>query len=167
MQILTEQLHPNEPCYGLWEGPEVAPIPGSSNGATGWRWLQKVFVVRGDTIAKHVMDLGHADLYARIQPLFLPNDGADSVSALQFWAEKNRNDTYWADYADEQLAQSTLISDILQQNETLRESVANRSSFGPYQNSPRNGYSLITAERQAKQRRQDRTKKVVTYGSGS
>lgn len=142
----------------------MASIPGSKNGATGWRWLQKVFVVRGDTIAKWVKDYGHADLYEDIQPIFLPADGEVSVDFLQAHAEKNRNDTYWANRAREMQAESTLFTDIIRQNETLRESVANRSTFGPHQVSQRNGYSLVTAERIVKKQRQDRTGRIVTHG---
>lgn len=157
MHYVTQWISPKEPCYGLWEGAEIAPIPGAPNGATDWRWLQKVFVVRGDTIAKHITDFGPADDYEDITPIFLPNEGTDSVAALQALAEKNRRDTYWQTRVKEMLAESTLISDLIEQEEKLHEIIRNRTSIGPVVTVQRNGYDHNVVTRQVSQQRMDRT----------
>lgn len=161
MHIITDTVHPNEPCYGLWEGAEMAPVPGGENGAQDWRWIQKVFVVRGDTIAKYITDLGPADDYELITPIFLPNEGTDSVATLQAMAEKNRHDTYWQTRAKEQLEASTLISDLIEQEQKIHEVIRNQTVSGPYVTNQRNGWSRVTSQRNFKQRRQERTGKVV------
>ena len=161
MHYVTDSVSPNEPCYGLWEGYEVAPIPGAPNGASDWRWIQKVFVVRGDTIAKHITDMGPADAFEMITPIFIPNEGTDSVAVLQAMAEKNRHDTYWQTRAQEQLAESTLISDLIEQEQKIHAVIHNRTSNGPYVTNQRNGWSRVTTQRNFKERRQQRTGKVV------
>ena len=157
MQIITTHLDPDEPSFGLWEGPEVAPVPGSVNGETGWRWIQKCFVVREDTIAKYITDLGDADDFEMITPIFLPCHGTDSVGRLQFYAEKNRQDTYWQTRAQEQLASSTLISDMIEQEAKLHEIIRNRTTVGPYVTVQRNGYSHEATIRKFNDRRHERT----------
>lgn len=161
MHYVTNTISPNEPCYGLWEGFEIAPVPGAPNGAKDWRWLQKVFVVRGDMIAKYITDFGPADDFEMITPIFLPNEGTDSVAVLQAMAEKNRHDTYWQTRAAEQLAESTLISDLIEQEAKIHEIIRNRTTSGPYQTNQRNGYSHETTMRNFKERRQQCTGKVV------
>lgn len=162
MHYITTFISPDEPCYGLWEGYEQAPVPGGRNGETGWRWLQKVFVVRGDTISKFITDLGPAEDYEdRITPIFIPNEGTDSVGRLQAMAEKNRHDTYWQTRAAEQLESSTLIADLIEQEAKVHEVIRNRTASGPYQTNQRNGWSHITSMRNFKERRQERTRKVV------
>lgn len=161
MHYVTDSISPNEPCYGLWEGFEIAPVPGAKNGAQDWRWIQKVFVVRGDTISKHVTDFGPADDFEMITPIFIPNEGTDSVAVLQAMAEKNRHDTYWQTRAKEQLESSTLISDLIEQEQKIAAIIRNRTASGPYVTNQRNGYSHTTSMRNFKQRREQRTGKVV------
>lgn len=142
MHIVTNYLDPHEPCYGLWEGYEHAPIPGAANGATGWRWLQKVWVVRDDTIAKYVTDLGPAEDYeGRITPIILPCSGEEEVAAMQWWAEKNRHDTYWQTRAKAQLEESRLVWELVEQQDKIQRIVRNRTSSGPYVTVQRNGYA--------------------------
>ena len=135
MKIVTDHIFPDEPAWGLFEGPRNVP-------RKGFRWVQAVYVIRGDSIAEYLEDLGAAEDYSRAQPIILPSpDGCNTVAQLQEFAEKNRHDTYWANRADEMLAGSTLIKDHLRQFEQDREVVANRSHFGPTVRSQRNGYS--------------------------
>ena len=104
---------PDEPAYGLFEGPRMMPMPRGQQ----WRWIQAVYVVRDDTIAEYVQDLGPAAEYERIQSLLMPSQGENTVAQLREHAEKNRHDTYWADRTDEMLSESTLIQDHLRQLE--------------------------------------------------
>ena len=109
MKIETAVVHPDEPCHGLREEPRMMP------GMIGWRWVQTVFVVRGDAIAAHTTDFGPAEDFANVTPLMMPSFGDDTVAQLREHAEKNRHDTYWQDRAKEQQANSTLIRDAINQ----------------------------------------------------
>lgn len=114
MKIETAFVHPDEPSYGLREEPRLMP---QADGGTAWRWVQTVFVVRGDAIAAHTTDLGPARAFQHVTPLMMPSFGTDTVAQLREHAEKNRQDTYWQERAAEQRANSTLIRDHLAQLE--------------------------------------------------
>ncbi|KKM03509.1 hypothetical protein LCGC14_1773740 [marine sediment metagenome] len=139
MKIPTSYVRPDEPSRGLFEGPRS--IPGK-----GKRWIQAIYVIRDDTIAEYVQDLGSASDYERIQPMFIPGFGDDTVAEVQALAEKNRHDTYWAGRVDEMLAGSTLIEDHLKQLEVNRLAIRNRSQFGPGYTAQRNGYPRAAAK---------------------
>ena len=118
MKIETAIVHPDEPCHGLREEPRMMPGP---NGSQSWRWIQTVFVVRGDTIAAHTRDFGPAEDFAHVTPLMMPSFGDDTVAQLREHAEKNRHDGHWQGRAAEQLANSTLIRDHINQLEMQKE----------------------------------------------
>lgn len=166
MHIVTQWLSPDEPCVALWEGPEVAPIPGAPNGATDWRWVQKVFVVRADTISKHIIDLGAADEYADSTPFACWSGQQDSVAACQAMAEKSRHDHYWAKRREELIQSSTLITDIIEQGEIEWEWMNNRSVLGPTVNVERNAIPMQAVRRGIKDRRQEKTGRII-HGYGS
>ncbi len=160
MRIMTSHIYPNEPCHGLYEGYKLAPVPGELNGAQDWRWIQQVWVIRDDAIACYETDFGSASDYELITPIFLPNEGTDSVAVLQAYAEKNRQDTYWQTRAREMLAESTLISDLIDQEAKIHEIIHNRTSIGPAVTVQRNGYAREVNQRNFKEKRQARTGKV-------
>ncbi len=139
MKIPTRLIHPDEPCYGLCEGPR------------GGRWIQAVYVVRegGDAIAEWTKDYGPVEDFEHIQPLMMPSDGENTVAQLQEWAEKNRHDHYWSHRREEMLAESTLIADVLRQDEERKQQIRNRSVFGPYFRRERNLHS------------QERTRRII------
>ena len=112
MKIETAFVHPDEPCHGLREESRVMPMPDSSQQS---RWVQTVFVVRGDAIAAHTTDYGPAADFKDVTPLMMPSFGDDTVAQLREHAEKNRHDTYWQQRAQAQLAESTLIRDHMNQ----------------------------------------------------
>lgn len=93
-------------------------MPGA-NGSQSWRWVQTVFVIRGDAIAAHTTDYGPAENFESTTPLIMPSFGDDTVAQLREHAERNRHDTYWQERAKAQLAESTLIRDHLNQVEML------------------------------------------------
>ena len=95
-------------------------MPGP-NGSQSWRWVQTVFVVRGDTIAAHTTDYGPAADFAHVTPLHMPSFGENTVAQLREHAEKNRHDTYWNERAKAQRAESTLIRDHIEQIDKVRE----------------------------------------------
>jgi hypothetical protein len=118
MKIETATVHPDEACYGLREEPRIMP---GLNGSSSWRWVQTVFVLRGDAIAAHTTDYGPAKDFQQVTPLMMPSFGDDTVAQLREWAAKNRHDTYWQQRAAEQLANSTLIRDHINQLEMGQE----------------------------------------------
>ena len=94
------------------------PMP---DGSLSWRWVQTVFVVRGDTIAAHTTDYGPAENFEKVTPLFLWSPGdCDTVAQLREHAEKNRHDTYWYDRTQQMKAESTLIRDHIEQIEMVK-----------------------------------------------
>lgn len=133
MKILTDYVLPDEPCHGLYDGPRNIPRQGK-------RWIQAIYVIRGDVIAEYSQDLGPASDYPRIQPMAIPSFGENTVAQLQEFAERNRHDEYWANRVDEMLAESTLIEDHLRQLEVNHHVIRNRSQFGPQHAFQRNGY---------------------------
>ena len=92
------------------------------DGSTASRWVQTVFVVRGDTIAAHTTDYGPAENFQHVTPLMIWSTGEDdTVAQLREHAEKNRHDDYWQKRAAEQLAASTLMRDHAEQIAMTRE----------------------------------------------
>ena len=128
MHIIAVRIHPDEPCYGLWEGPK--------NG----RWVQRVFVVRGDTKARFETDYGPISKWPDATEIIYPSFGENSVGQLQEMAERDRHSDKWAKRRREMQAESTLISDILKQEEMLLDVKANRSHFGPNISVQRNDF---------------------------
>ena len=135
MKIVTRRVHPDEPCWGLWEGPE------------GGRWMQRVFVIRGDAIAKWAKDYGPMTKWPDATEIFYPSFGENSVGQLQELAERDRHSDKWAERGRERLAESTLIADILRQEEALIDVKANRSNFGPGVSVQRNDFPREAANR--------------------
>lgn len=138
MHIVTTGILKDEPCWGLTEGSALLPNP---EGGTHHRWVQRVFVVRGDTIAKYETDYGPAENFSHIQPLMIPSFGENRVADLQELADKNRNDDYWAKRRAEMLAESTMIADVIRQDEEMKLQARNKSVIGPYFRRERNLYS--------------------------
>lgn len=162
MKLITDYVLPDEPCWGLVEGACLVPnLLGTQE-----RWLQDIKVIRGDRIHHHVIDLGPAEDFERVQPMMMPSFGENTVAQLQEFAERNRHDDYWARYTDELLESSTLIQDHLNQREALREVVRNRSVFGPSITRQRNEYPRAQVWRNYIDERAEKTGKVKGYTRG-
>lgn len=119
MKIETAFVHPDEGCWGLREEPRM--MPGPDGVSQSWRWVQTVFVIRGDTIAAHTTDYGPAENFEGVTPLMMPSFGDDTVAQLREHAERNRHDNYWQQRAAQQLEESTLIKDHIAQLEMTHE----------------------------------------------
>ncbi len=140
MHIVADWIHKDEPCHGLWEGPK------------GGRWIQRVFVVRGDAIAKFETDYGPVADWPDATEIIYPSFGENSVGQLQELAERDRHSDKWVKRGRESLAESTLIEDILRQEETLIDVKANRSHFGPGISIQRNDFPRKAANRKLRRR---------------
>ena len=118
MKIVTRRVHPDEPCWGLREGPV--------NG----RWLQRVCVIRGDAKAVWTRDCGPVSDWPDATEILYPSFGENSVGQLQEMAEADRHSDWGAKHRQRVAAESTLIPDILRDEEILKDVIANRSNFG-------------------------------------
>ena len=145
MKNVTKSVHLDEPCHGLREGPR--------NG----RWVQRVYIVRGDAIAEWTKDYGPVSDWPDATEVIYPSFGENSVGQLQELAERDRHSDKWAKRRREMQAESTLISDILRQEETLLDVVRNRSIIGPAITVQRNDFPREAVIGKFKEKRNART----------
>lgn len=157
MRVLTDHVYPDEPCWGLYEGPENRVV--NPNGGMERRWVQKVWVIRNDRKACYETDIGPASDYPDATPTAYASVGTDSVAQLQWLAERDRYNDKWAKYREELRGESTLIKDILQQEETLMEVRKNRSHFGPGANIQRIDFPREAIHRRAKEEKSARERR--------
>ena len=146
MQIVTDYVLPDEPCHGLAEGPLTMPDP--SGKGTRKRWVQRVFVVRDDEIAKYTVDIGPVDGYPGVPELRMSSLGDDTVAQLQEHAEHHRTQTRYADLLHEYAEDSTLIEDSLAGLEQEHLTKKNRTIIGPHVFSQRGDYPSQFARRE-------------------
>jgi hypothetical protein len=149
MKIVTTRIHPDEPCYSIHEGPR--------NG----RWVQRVYVVRGDAIAEWTHDYGPVSDFPDATETIYGSDGDDSIAQLQELAERDRHSDKWAKRRREMQAESTLIPDSLKQEEELLDVVRNRSHFGPGMSVQRNDFpheAVISKHKEKRNARKSRNR---------
>jgi hypothetical protein len=121
------------------------------------RWVQRVFVIRGDAIAKYMWDIGPVEDYENaVMPILMPSFGENTVAELQAHAEKNRHETKYMDRRREMIAESTLVDDALAQVELRYLAKSNRTVMGPYFKAERGGWPEQTAVRALKDRAKER-----------
>jgi hypothetical protein len=149
LDIITTVVHPNEVCMGMRQGP------------VGERWIERVWVVRGDTIARYETDRGPASLYENIPEEIIPGDGETTVAEFMDEAARHRTDLRWWRHLVELQESSTLIADINRQREARREYIHNRSHFGPNFKIERSFYNRENTWRKAFDRRAELTGKRV------
>ncbi len=154
LDIITTFLIPNEVCMGSRQGP--------LNG----RWIERIWVVRGDTIARYETDCGPAENFARIAEVIIPGDGETTVDEFRHEAERHRNDLRWANHLERVRFESTLMADVNAQREERREYIENRSVFGPHQTTQRNIYNRSNGWRKWFDERARRTGKRTSTKDG-
>ncbi len=121
------------------------------------RWVQRVFVIRDDAIAKFVMDIGPAEDYEdRIIPILLPCFGEHTVAEFQEEAVRNRHETKYMRRRDEMLAESTLVEDAIAIVEQRYLQKSNKTLVTPSGMTQRDGWSQATAERVLRDRVKER-----------
>lgn len=163
MKIVAETVLPTEKCWGLYEGPALIPLP---DGSTDHHWVQDVTVIRGDHKAHFVTDFGPASKFEYVTPIMIPGFGDDTVQEVQYLAEQNRHDFYWQKRAEEMLSESTLIRDVIRQEEEIHQINHNRSMFGADFKKQRNGYSQVSMERRLREKREKYYGRTFTGSSG-
>ena len=138
MDIVTDRITEDEPCYGWQEVNRVWPMPDGSHQN---RRMRFIFVVRGDAIAKYVEDIGPAADFTEESQLGILADGdaGDTVAQVRFMADASRDDTTYQRIRQEFRESSTLISDAINEAEMNRKAIQNQSVFGPGGHTQRNG----------------------------
>lgn len=155
MQIITDYIHPDEPCHGMAEGPLTMPDP--SGRGTRMRWVQRVFVIRGDAIAKYLWDIGPVEDYEHdTSPMMSPSFGENTVSQLQEGFERDRHNSRYIQRMREMQDESTLVQDVIDGIEQRYRQKTNKTVSGPKGMTQRGGWSRTTAERVLRQRVEDR-----------
>ena len=152
MKIVTLQVSPDEPCWGLRQGPRLEAMP---DGSRQRRWVERTYVIRGDAVAEFSFDCGPVEDWPDATETVYPSFGENSVGELRWLAERDRNSTKWADYRKRLQSESTLIADVLRQEEENSAYIHNRSVFGPAVNKQRNVYDSNPARRKLRDRRKD------------
>ena len=135
MRIMTDWVHPDEPCHGYFTGPKRQPGYPEDDAE---RMIEQVFVIRGDAIACYEQDFGLANNFMYVPPLFMPSYGENPVGLMQWHGERHRNDPKWAKRMQEYKESSTLFQDVIRQQEERSQFIKNRSTFGPHQVTHRN-----------------------------
>lgn len=155
MHIVTDHLFPDEPCHGLAEGPMMMPYP--EGPGMRQRWVQRVFVIRDDAIAKYFWDIGPVEDYEdRCTPILMPSFGENTVAELQAHAERNRHTDKYLRWREEMRAESTLVEDALAEIERRFLAKQNRTVVGPGAFAQRGAWPLAAAERALRDRVKER-----------
>ena len=150
MKIVTDHVYPDEPCYSLREGPRTVH---GLNGSTARHWVQAVYVIRGDAMAEFTTDYGPVENWPNATEVIYPSFGENSVAQLQELAEKDRHENMGARHRERVRAESTLISDILRQEEIKLEVTRNRSVLGPAVSVQRNDFPREAVRRRRREQR--------------
>ena len=122
-------------------------------GPLNGHWVTRVYVVRGDAIAEYREDHGPIEDWPNATETVYPSFGENSVGELMFLAERDRHDNQWFNWREELKAESTLIPDILRQNEVNHEWIKNRSVIGPGITVQRNEYDSNIVKRKLRDKR--------------
>ena len=130
---------------------------GHGPGGTADHRYQVIFVPAGNIVSAFWTDLGPAEDFDmevdgqtyRAPPYHHLVLSEHTVAECRFYAERDRMDDFAIQLLHTQLNESTLFADYRQIIEEDFERVANKSSFGPYQTTERNGYSPVGAQEQA------------------
>jgi hypothetical protein len=122
------------------------------------RWVQRVFVIRDDAIAKYLWDIGPVEDYEdRVTPILMPSFGENTVAELQAHAERNRHTDKYIRRRQEMAAESTLVEDAIAEVERRYLAKSNRTIIGPHVSVQRGGWPAQTATRVLRDRVKERT----------
>ena len=154
IETTTHVLRDDEPCFGL-------SVKEDDDGHIRSRLL----VLRGDDLQMAVIDHGPSGEYAgMIPPMYVPSDeGENPVGLMLEMSERHRADLRWHKRAIEMREGSTLIRDILRQEEQLMLASRNLTVIGPHQTTQRNGHDSTAVKREWWAERARRTGKKTFY----
>ncbi len=137
------------------------PSYGMNVGEDEQGFYTRILVCRADVLVSAEIRHGKDEEYAgKVPPMFVPSpEGENPVGLMLQMSEAHRHDLRWYNRALEMKASSTLIADVIRQDEEARYAIRSRSVFGPMVTKQRNGYSRGTTEREWWDERAERTGK--------
>lgn len=132
MRPVTLAINSDEKAWALRERVQAAGV--------GYKRFQVITVVRDDALTEWWHELGPAELFDAPE-VEIPSLFEHTVAELREMADEHRHrDNYWQKFAEEQVAESTLIPDYLNQVEERWRIIRNESVFGPGVTAQRNGF---------------------------
>lgn len=145
----TAVLRDDEPTYGM----KVEETPAG--------FVTTLRIMRGGKIVQAQINHGHDEEYSgRVPPLFVPSvEGENPVGLMLQMSEEHRHDLRYWRYSEELRESSTLISDVLVQEEKALLQIRNASTLGPYVTVQRHGHSHEKVVREWMEERARRTKR--------
>ena len=143
-------LSADEPCFGMqvWEA------------ADGF--CTRLIVLQNDLPVGIVIHHGPSEEYSGKIPPLLVTDEAN-VGSMLAESERHRQDLKWFKRAEEMRASSTLIADVIRQDEQARLAIKNQTVVGPYQTTQRNGHNHVQVKRDWWAERARRTGQTKHY----
>ena len=146
-------LEADQPCYGL----------SVFEDATGF--CSRLVVLRGGQPVGVVIHHGPNEEYSgKIPPMFIPStEGENPVGLMLEMSERHRHDLRWFKKAEEMKQSSTLIKDVIRQDEMARLAIKNQSVFGPAITKQRNGHDSTQVKRDWWAERSRRTGQTKHY----
>jgi len=141
MRPVILAVRDDEPAWSLRERVQAA--------GAGYKRFQVITVVRNDDLAEWWTELGPAEKFTAPE-VEIPSLLAHTVAELREIADQHRwRDNYWQEFTAEQIAESTLIADFLNQVEEHWKVIRNQSVFGPGVTKQRIGFSKAAAYEEA------------------
>ena len=123
-------------------------------------FVTRLKVIRGDGFIDATINHGPNALFSsKIPPLFMAPQGAETVGFMREMSDAHRRDLRYYKQAIEQIEASTLISDVVRQEEEALAAIRNQSTFGPVLTKQRNGHNHTQVERDFMDARAERTGK--------
>ena len=137
MRPVILAVRDDEPAWSLRERNQAAGV--------GYKRFQVITVVRNDDLAEWWTELGPAENFSAPE-VEIPSLLVHTVAELREIADQHRwRDNYWEKFTAEQVAESTLIPDFINQVEEHWKVIRNQSVFGPGGTTQRNGFSKRAA----------------------
>ena len=150
IETSSHVLRDDEPCFGM-----------SVREDTDGHFRSYLVVLRGGDLQMAAVDHGpNPEYMGKIPPMYIPSpEGLDSVGLMLELSERHRHDLRWFRRAQEMREGSTLIKDILRQEEQLLLAARNQTVIGPYQSTQRNSHNHTQVVREWFDERARRTKR--------
>lgn len=151
IETVTHILRDDEPCYGM----KVEETPAG--------FVTTLRIMRGGVIVQAQVNHGHDEaMSGKVPPMFVPSvEGENPVGLMLEMSEQHRHDLRYYKYNEELRGESTLIKDVLEQEEKARLQIRNASTLGPHITVQRHGHSHEKVVRDWFDERARRTKRRV------
>ena len=145
----TAVLRDDEKCFGM-------KVEETDRG-----FVTTLRIMRGGVITQAQINHGHdPEMSGKVPPMFVPStEGENPVGLMLQMSEEHRRDLRYWRYNEELRESSTLISDVLVQEEKALLQIRNASTLGPYVSVQRHGHSHEKVVRDWMDERARRTKR--------